>query len=435
MKLISKTSLKCFLLACFAAFNSSAQDIPDWFRADVSNIENAQSAESADITPRDATVTMIQFGGDPSDVARAVVKAYDSCDSLYESVSAAVQQAPQDANAIAAAIAGLNRCPCSAQGVWARSRVDARVRLEHRDLSFAVRGACTCVVATAEAAASAIDSNAQATALMNSLSTNAGNCGCAESAFVGTANGLDEKADEWIDYLDEQEKQEESKNKPNRPEIIDVIGQVEDSQKQPWIAESGVKLERKLETCDRDVSLYDKFDPTDYYQAGENDRAKCDEEQDELLLSRYIDQPGKYRYASIYNGTDRDIDLAVGGYVMEIYAEGKASPLRVIPLIGIIPQDSSMTVASTQAPGEVREFAQLVTDRLNVDRAADAAVLRRLGSSVGIACPADVYAARTVYQSFPVAVVPDPQILIEGEPRTDETLVDPERGGDLASPN
>ena len=69
-----------------------------------------------------------------------------------------------------------------------------------------------------------------------------------------------------------------------------------------------------------------------------------------------------------------------------------------------------------------------------LDRAkVDAIVLRQVGQGRGCAS-AHAGVARQ-FPEGPIVIAAPPEPEIAGEPRTDESNIDPHRGGDLASPN
>ena len=76
-----------------------------------------------------------------------VVKAYQSCRALYSSVGEGVKQAPSQAGAIASAVISLDNCVCGAEEMWAKSRLEGRVRGPHRSPGIALSLPCTCAAA------------------------------------------------------------------------------------------------------------------------------------------------------------------------------------------------------------------------------------------------------------------------------------------------
>jgi hypothetical protein len=140
------------------------------------------------------------------------------------------------------------------------------------------------------------------------------------------------------------------------------------------------------------------------------------------------------RAVRIANSTGADIDLAKDGYVLEVYGDGARAPTHVIPLRGELASGASLSVASSGVPEEARRSAAVVDDQL-AQRALDAVVLRRLATAAGGMCRAEVYAAASTVGAPPIVIASQPDPLPEGEPRTDESPIDPDRGGDLASPN
>jgi hypothetical protein len=145
------------------------------------------------------------------------------------------------------------------------------------------------------------------------------------------------------------------------------------------------------------------------------------------------DQPPA-RSVRLFNGTTAPVDLAREGYVLEVYAGGSRDPVRVVKLEGEIARGASATVVSGRVPEAEREGAIEVTEDL-AQRELDAVVLRRIATSAGGVCRADVYAAAVEVGPAPIVIAASPDPLAEGEPRTDESPIDPDRGGDVVSPN
>lgn len=140
------------------------------------------------------------------------------------------------------------------------------------------------------------------------------------------------------------------------------------------------------------------------------------------------------RSVRLFNGTSAPVDLAREGYVLEVYAEGSRDPARVVKLEGEIPRGGSVSVVSQRVPEPERAGAIEVTEDLAL-RQLDAVVLRRIATSAGGVCRADVYAASVEVGLPPIVIAANPDPLAEGEPRTDESPIDPDRGGDVVSPN
>jgi hypothetical protein len=170
------------------AVSAQAADLPAWFNAGASNQANAVAALRAKDGAGNAAATLVRMGGDPVESVRSVVEVYNSCPALYDAVREGVRAAPAKAGEIAAGVAKLSNCPCSGDNVWARSRLEHRLRTTRAVADNVPLGfTCTCTAATAEAAVSAVPD--QADAILRAL-TSTGDCQCAASAFAGIANAL-----------------------------------------------------------------------------------------------------------------------------------------------------------------------------------------------------------------------------------------------------
>ena len=176
-----------FLTTIFATV-AQAADLPAWFNAGASNQANAVAALRAKDTAGNASGTLVRMGGDPVESVRTVVEVYNNCPALYDAVREGVRAMPSKAGEIAAGVAKLSNCPCSGDNVWARSRLEHRLRTTRAVTDNVQLGfTCTCAAATAEAAASAAPDKADD--ILRAM-TSAGDCQCAASAFAAIANAL-----------------------------------------------------------------------------------------------------------------------------------------------------------------------------------------------------------------------------------------------------
>jgi len=173
-----------------------AADMPAWFNPGASNAENAKAAAAAQVKATEAVATLVQFGGDPVDSVRSAVIAYGTCSDLYDIVERGVSLAPAVAGEIAIAVVMVDPCPCKGENVWARTRLERRLRTQRNNDLVALGLGCSCIATTAEAAAAAAP--AAADDIYRRLAIEGGNCECAKSAFAGVVNGLREGSAEWI---------------------------------------------------------------------------------------------------------------------------------------------------------------------------------------------------------------------------------------------
>lgn len=431
MRFSAAASLAPLLLLIGAGVHAQSQTVPGWFDPKASVTANAESAERAHEKPEMATRVLITTGGQPTDSVREVVKAYQSCNAMYSSVGEGVKQAPKQAGAIASAVISLENCVCGAEEMWAKARMEGRVRGPHRSPGIALSLPCTCAAATAEAVTAAMPS--QADAAFNALANYTGDCQCNGSAFAGVVNGLGAGSKAWVD---EQRKKAEEGRSGDGPGIVDVIGQVSPSDRTQWRdINAELRVARKFDDCNRDENKDDKFDLGKVWEPGTAAVSlNCSREPKSVLLREYIDVPGKYQTVQIDNPMKRPLDFGGTRHVLEVYVGNKRDPERIIPLTGTVDTGKTFLVASSTAPREVLAKADMVVPDLNA-QGTEAVVLRRMGDEASLACPADVLRLTQLYPEGPIQPMPLDPLIPDGEPRTDESPIDPNKGGEIASPH
>ena len=79
----------------------------------------------------------------------------------------------------------------------------------------------------------------------------------------------------------------------------------------------------------------------------------------DLFFSEYIEGTGFNKAIEIFNGTGAPIDLAAGGYTLELYSNGAASPSQSVALTGTV-ADGDVFVVSRAAilPAKDRRSAR-----------------------------------------------------------------------------
>jgi hypothetical protein len=259
---------------------------------------------------------------------------------------------------------------------------------------------------------------------------------------AGAVNGLGpERGRAWLD------EQAAAATGSPRLTTADRVGQVrpEDTALDEWqppLAAAPLALGRVAGACAAERRAEAPFSIASPWAADTASAAfqsRCDATPTALLLARLEAWEGEdarqtpQRAVQIANATGARIDLERDGYVLEVYAEGEREPARIVPLKGELAHGATLKVATSDAPPEARDQA-LIADDLTAPR-LDAVVLRRLAAGAGGMCRNDVYAAVVEVGTPPIVMLPLQPIGIDGEPRTDESPIDPDRGGDLASPN
>lgn len=261
-------------------------------------------------------------------------------------------------------------------------------------------------------------------------------CGCAQLTVAGTLNGLGEDSETW------RQKQVEA-GQIGRRLVADSVGQIgpQDAALSGWhspLATVPLALARKTEACVADLDVADAFKDGDWLRDQADAAPGCRQGSGVVLIAGYragredTTQP-VWRVLDLWNDTGAAIDLGEQGYLVEVYGQGEREPSRVIPLSGTLAPASRFRVAADSAPTSIRDQANAVSSDLAVEH-VDALVLKRLAVRDHGQCDVDVYTALRELRA-PVPLVP--QVLREypGEPRPDESVTDPNRGGEIASPN
>src|SRR5688572_6065160 len=69
----------------------------------------------------------------------------------------------------------------------------------------------------------------------------------------------------------------------------------------------------------------------------------------ELLFSEYVEGSGFNKAVEIFNGTGAPVDLAAGGYTLELYSNGAAAPSQTVALGGTIAGGDVFVVSRADA--------------------------------------------------------------------------------------
>jgi hypothetical protein len=263
-------------------------------------------------------------------------------------------------------------------------------------------------------------------------------CDCAEVSVAGTLNGLGTASEEW-----REEKVEEQEE--NTLSNADSVGQVrpEDVSKDAWTPPLGAvpqSLAREDQNCEGDNDAADPFSTTGWREGAPEGgvyRPECATASTDVVIAQYearreSEQDPSWRFVELYNNTGAAVDLAQEGYILEVYRDGEREPVKVLALDGEVPRGERFVVSSDTSPDAVKDRSKVVSADLSGER-VDAIVLRRLSVRTGGSCRADVYAALQELRA-PVPLIPNSGET-PGEPRPDDPVIDPDRGGEIASPN
>jgi hypothetical protein len=102
----------------------------------------------------------------------------------------------------------------------------------------------------------------------------------------------------------------------------------------------------------------------------------------DLLLSEYIEGSSFNKAIEIYNGTGLGVDLAAGGYSLELYSNGAASASQSVSLSGTIAHGDVFVLAHASADAAILAVADAISSAVINFNGDDAVVLRKNGAVV-----------------------------------------------------
>ena len=102
----------------------------------------------------------------------------------------------------------------------------------------------------------------------------------------------------------------------------------------------------------------------------------------ELFISEYIEGSSFNKAIEIYNGTGSAVDLAAGGYTLELYSNGSATASQSVTLSGIIADGDVFVLAHASADAAILAQADLISSAVINFNGDDAIVLRKNGAVV-----------------------------------------------------
>jgi len=297
---------------------------------------------------------------------QTISREWHDCEATYAVAGAGTRMAPLRADEIAASIATLRNCQCDARSLWAKTRINRRLRPEIHRVLVKVGDVCSCAAAGIEAAVEAAPQQAE-----NVI-----------EAVITAKNAPDNTADSFGE-----------------------VGALPDpgywvSDQDPMVRSRDSNLVRKPDWCRGDTNERDDFVPAEQWLAVPLDdldslgqhQAQCRKEENSgpakapedkqqetgrgLIFSQYYEGPGHNQALEFYNPTDEAIRFSDDPYDAEIYFHGYAVPGEVLRLKGVVPAHSTFVVANALAdnPGLKAKANQLVFG-LNF-AGADAVVLK-----------------------------------------------------------
>jgi hypothetical protein len=354
--------------------------VPDWFDPADSTLQNAANAEDNNVSAGDATRGLISAGTDPAHTVQAVIDAYGKCDAVYQSVEAASLAAPGRAGDLVQAAAIGSKCPCTGENLWSAARIETRTRLNHRRVPVEIFSLCGCAGAAAQAAAMALPDQAERI-LAAAVGANRRAGGVVDSlGQIGSSSGPVSAAGGSL-----QRKDDRRCTRDTDPADAFEVDQV-------WMA-GGLDASTPPET--RIVDCEDESIEDDLAAAGDEEegKEKAEDEGSEMLIDSYVAEGGDHALV-LFNGTDREVDLADQSYQVELYFPGVTGPGRRIGLAGTVPPKGLYVVAGDGASSGLRERADMVVPSALL-QPTEAVVLRRGQLDNGCDC-AEVSVAGTL---------------------------------------
>ena len=171
--------------------------------------------------------------------------------------------------------------------------------------------------------------------------------------------------------------------------VIDVVGQVGFDPGSEWgsgdTSTRDNTIRRQSSVCQGDADGTDAFDPSlewdgfpvDTFGGLGTHTASCAPAA-ELFLSEYVEGSSYNKVLEIYNGTGAAVNLAAGGYAVEIYFNGSSSPGQTISLSGTVADGDVFVLAHSSASAAILAIADQTSGNLNFN-GDDAVVLRKGG--------------------------------------------------------
>ena len=181
----------------------------------------------------------------------------------------------------------------------------------------------------------------------------------------------------------------------NVPTPVDVIGQI--GVWSEW--GSGVTstkdntIRRQTSICAGDPDGSDPFDPVVEWDGFPKDTfdglgfhvSTCTDPSG-LFISEYVEGSSYNKAIEIYNGTGFPVNLAIEGYALDFYFNGKTYPTTTIPLSGIIANGDVFVVADDGAAAAILAVADQ-TSTMSFFNGDDVVVLRKGGKDDASSTP------------------------------------------------
>jgi uncharacterized protein len=104
----------------------------------------------------------------------------------------------------------------------------------------------------------------------------------------------------------------------------------------------------------------------------------------DVFLSEYVEGSGFNKAIEIFNGTGAPVDLAVGGYTLELYSNGAAAPSQTVALAGTVADGDVFVVSRSDADAALVAQADLLAPAVVNFNGDDAVGLRKAGALVDV---------------------------------------------------
>ncbi len=104
----------------------------------------------------------------------------------------------------------------------------------------------------------------------------------------------------------------------------------------------------------------------------------------DLFFSEYVEGSGFNKAVEIFNGTGAPVDLAAGGYRLELYSNGSPTPSQSVALTGTLADGDVFVVSRADADPAIVAQADLLAPAVANWNGDDAVVLRKGGDAVDV---------------------------------------------------
>ena len=104
----------------------------------------------------------------------------------------------------------------------------------------------------------------------------------------------------------------------------------------------------------------------------------------DLFVSEYVEGSGFNKAVEIFNGTGSPVDLGAGGYTLELYSNGSATPSQSVALTGTLADGDVFVVSRADADPAIVAQADLLAPAVANWNGDDAVVLSKGGAALDV---------------------------------------------------